>query len=125
MAIDRRSFLRLMLAAPIAATVDVEKLLWVPKPIITVPADYGIWVGAINKASFTFWRNQQVSDLLEHKIYTLKETVLRELNRDLFSDGKKIEGLQLIVAGNEVKGLTRLDGVSDFDWTDPDDDPDY
>ncbi len=34
----RRDWLKLLLAAPIAATVDVEKLLWVPKPIVTVPA---------------------------------------------------------------------------------------
>lgn len=36
--ISRRGFLRLLLASPLAATVDVERLLWVPKPIITVPA---------------------------------------------------------------------------------------
>lgn len=35
---DRRSFLRLLLATPLAATVDVEALIWVPKPIIVVPA---------------------------------------------------------------------------------------
>ena len=38
MRFGRRDFLKFLLAAPIAATVDVEKLLWVPKPIITVPA---------------------------------------------------------------------------------------
>lgn len=35
---NRRDLLKLLLAAPIAATLDVEKLLWVPKPIIVVPA---------------------------------------------------------------------------------------
>lgn len=35
--IDRRSFLRHLLSLPIAATLDVEKLLWIPKPIITIP----------------------------------------------------------------------------------------
>lgn len=35
---SRRDFLKLLLAAPIAATVDVEKLLWVPRPMVTVPA---------------------------------------------------------------------------------------
>lgn len=35
--ITRRSFLRFLLATPLAATVDVEKLLWVPSPIVTVP----------------------------------------------------------------------------------------
>lgn len=36
--VTRRDMLRILLAAPIAATVDVERLLWVPKPIIVVPA---------------------------------------------------------------------------------------
>lgn len=35
--ITRRDILKILLASPIAATVDVEQLLWVPKPIITVP----------------------------------------------------------------------------------------
>lgn len=39
---DRRSFLRLLLATPLAATVDVEALIWVPKPIIVVPAFPGV-----------------------------------------------------------------------------------
>lgn len=34
----RRDFLKLLLATSIAEAVDVEKLLWTPKPIITVPA---------------------------------------------------------------------------------------
>ena len=34
---DRRTFLRLLLATAAAEAVDFEKLLWVPKPIITVP----------------------------------------------------------------------------------------
>lgn len=38
MRLTRRDLLRLLLAAPIAAAVDVEQLLWTPKPIITVPA---------------------------------------------------------------------------------------
>lgn len=35
---NRRDLIRLLLAAPIATALDVEKLLWVPKPIVTVPA---------------------------------------------------------------------------------------
>ena len=42
MAMDRRSFLRLLgsgaVGAAIGAELDLERLLWVPKPIITVPA---------------------------------------------------------------------------------------
>lgn len=34
----RRELLRLLLAAPIAATLDVEKLLWTPGQMVTVPA---------------------------------------------------------------------------------------
>jgi hypothetical protein len=35
--VDRRTFLRHLLALPIAATLDVEKMLWIPRTIITVP----------------------------------------------------------------------------------------
>jgi hypothetical protein len=35
---DRRSFLRHLLMLPIAAQLDVERLLWVPKPLVVVPA---------------------------------------------------------------------------------------
>lgn len=35
---SRRDFLKLLLATPLAATIDYEKLLWVPKPIIVVPS---------------------------------------------------------------------------------------
>lgn len=34
----RRDLLRYLLATTLAATVDLEHLLWTPKPIITVPA---------------------------------------------------------------------------------------
>ena len=34
---NRRDLLKWMLASPLAATVDVERLLWVPKPIVVVP----------------------------------------------------------------------------------------
>lgn len=35
---DRRTLLKLMLSSALAEAVDFEKLLWVPKPIVTVPA---------------------------------------------------------------------------------------
>lgn len=35
---NRRDFVRLLLGTAIAATVDVEQLLWTPQTIITVPA---------------------------------------------------------------------------------------
>lgn len=36
--LTRRDVLRYLLATPLAVTLDVERLLWVPRPIITVPA---------------------------------------------------------------------------------------
>lgn len=35
---DRRSFLHLLLATPLATVVDVEALIWTPTPMIVVPA---------------------------------------------------------------------------------------
>lgn len=37
---NRRDLLKLLLASVIAEAVDVEQLLWAPKPIVTVPAHY-------------------------------------------------------------------------------------
>lgn len=34
---NRRDFLKFLLAAPVAAELDIEKLLYVPKPMIVVP----------------------------------------------------------------------------------------
>lgn len=34
---NRRDLLKLLLTSPLAAAIDYEKLLWVPKPIIVVP----------------------------------------------------------------------------------------
>lgn len=56
MAFQRRDFLKLLLSTALAEAVDVEQLLWVPKPIITVPA-FGTY-GGIERATFSFWRNQ-------------------------------------------------------------------
>lgn len=58
----RRDFLRLLLSTPIAATLDVEKLLWVPSTQVVVPelpVIYGT-IGAINRAAYSFWRTQQL-----------------------------------------------------------------
>jgi hypothetical protein len=33
---DRRDFLKILLATPVAAAYDFEHLLWVPKPMVTV-----------------------------------------------------------------------------------------
>jgi len=38
MSMDRRSFLRAMIAAGVGATLDPEQLLWMPRVMITVPA---------------------------------------------------------------------------------------
>jgi len=34
---NRRDLLKILLASPATAFIDFEKLLWVPRPIITVP----------------------------------------------------------------------------------------
>jgi hypothetical protein len=34
---NRRDFLKILLATPVAATYDFEQLLWVPKPMVVVP----------------------------------------------------------------------------------------
>lgn len=53
MKIDRRSFLRLLLASAAASTLDVEKLLWVPKPMIVVPGiPSGQNIGAVVAAAW-------------------------------------------------------------------------
>jgi hypothetical protein len=55
---DRRSFLRLMLASAAAEAVDWERLVWTPQPIITVPelpALPGTY-GAIIRSEYPFWR---------------------------------------------------------------------
>lgn len=82
MVISRRGFLRLLLASPIAATVDVEKLLWVPKPIITVPSL--IRVDVFDRYEYT-WKYVSVSTPYGPTHSWLKEHFM--LNRDLFSDG--------------------------------------
>jgi len=51
----RRDLLRLLLASAMAEAVDVEQLLWVPRPIITVPAmprrpEYAMWFNVVFKA---------------------------------------------------------------------------
>lgn len=48
MMIDRRSFLRALLATPLALELDVERLLWMPRPIITVPALRAVTMAEIN-----------------------------------------------------------------------------
>lgn len=64
---NRRDLIKLLLSSAIAEAVDVEKLLWTPKPIITVPelpmslwgipyhcdrnATTGTWLG-INRTLF-------------------------------------------------------------------------
>lgn len=85
----RRDFLKLMLASAAAEAVDWEKLLWVPKPIVVVSAttDVTYWIGAINKASFKFWRNQQVGGQIDDA-YWLERMVRQDISH--------IEGLCIL-----------------------------
>jgi len=60
----RRDFLRFLLTAPIAAQLDVEKLLWVPgEKTIFIPEPQ-ITVAGINRATFKLWRNAQQGELV-------------------------------------------------------------
>lgn len=117
----------MLLASPIAATVDVEKLLWVPKPIITVPAMPWTY-GGITRPQYAFWRNGPVAlygggvgggktnafhDAIERTLLIQKRLLAKQIDREMFSDGQDIKGLQLIVAG---------EGGGEFG---DDDDPDY
>lgn len=49
---NRRDLMQLLLASAIAESVDVEKLLWVPKPVITVPA---ITVEQMLRTTYIHW----------------------------------------------------------------------
>jgi hypothetical protein len=64
---DRRTFLRMLLATPIAMELDVEKLLWVPRPMITVPAlplsRMGLLIDDINRVTY-----QQIMPVV-HDLY--------------------------------------------------------
>ncbi len=48
MMLVRRDLLRLLLASPIAALVDVERLLWTPRTLVTVPAVRAVTIAEIN-----------------------------------------------------------------------------
>ena len=61
---DRRAFLRALLAgaagAALGAELDIERLLWVPKPIISVPA-----MPVAADFVFTDWLTQEYLELLK------------------------------------------------------------
>jgi hypothetical protein len=42
MGLDRRAFLKLLGTLPIAATLDLEKLLWIPGQMVVVPSTYEV-----------------------------------------------------------------------------------
>lgn len=74
---NRRDLLRLLLASAIAESVDVEKLLWIPKSIITVPNN---WLGidwGYNDTNAGIWleinRNQEVYNLIGNMIRSLED----------------------------------------------------
>src|SRR5688572_22165546 len=98
--ISRRSFLRVLLASAVAESVDVEKLLWTPKPIITVPAlppslmgipyhqsnaSTGEWLGIVRSAMKEF--ALEMDDAIARDIYgadkiPFGERSLSQLARD-------------------------------------------
>lgn len=67
----RRDLLRLLLAAPLAAAVDVEQFLWVPSPMVTVPAMPLRVVDTATGISIRFVRQYDIStDRWPSRIYT-------------------------------------------------------
>jgi hypothetical protein len=56
--LTRRAMLRSLLSLPIAATLDIEKLLWIPGQMVVVPQTYGvhrIMLDDINAATLRMW----------------------------------------------------------------------
>ena len=74
MTLSRRDLLRSLLALPVAATVDWEQLLWVPKPIMVVP-------GSMNSLITPEWvRNEMF--LLHKRFFTLNSHGIFEHSGD-------------------------------------------
>ena len=78
---SRREFLRRLLAgaagAAIGAELDLERLLWVPKPIILVPAMPSL---AVN-VEFTDWLTHECLKLLKNNL-AFGSTLNREYDRE-------------------------------------------
>lgn len=79
MTIDRRSFLKLLLATAAAEAVDFDKLLWVPKPVVTVRAALPGTYGATTRSTETFWRNQLDYAHLPKVLPTFDSLIFRNL----------------------------------------------
>lgn len=88
---SRRDFLKLLLATAAAESIDYEKLLWVPKPIVTVTAK-PVTIGAIDRATYAFWRNQFVGGMAGGG-------KSRYLNEIAVYDSGTIKGLDALVRG--------------------------
>lgn len=76
----RRDLLKLLLSSAIAESIDVEKLLWTPKPIITVPtlpiSLYGIPYHEYNFSSgewLGICRDQSIYNEIINMINSIKE----------------------------------------------------
>ncbi len=65
---NRRDLIKLLLSTPLAATLDYEKLLWVPRPIIVVPS---IPSKLIN-----------LEDILALELETIQENLITLFDRD-------------------------------------------
>lgn len=70
---SRRSFLNLLLASAAAESVDFERLLWTPKPIITVPA--------INQATYSYWVESRAGCQTHIALESLKATMREIYNK--------------------------------------------
>ena len=73
----RRDFLRVLLATPLAATFDVERLLWTPQTMITVPAMPVIVQPNISELMMLAW--QRMAETGERCTGALLESIEREM----------------------------------------------
>lgn len=110
MTLTRRDWLRLLLAAPLAATVDVEQLLWVPKPIITVPA---IPTLMFHRDAFSFVMQdielQEFQRRYNQMISQCAETLAKEIDRDLvkrYMDSSELPTSPSIMAAKRFGPVT-------------------
>jgi hypothetical protein len=74
--ISRRGFLKFLLAAGVAeAAMDVERLLWVPRPIITVPAMPVLSTGEMIAQAWEAYVIEDARDSSFQKYWFLQNTM--------------------------------------------------
>lgn len=73
----RREFLRALLALPIAAELDVERLLWVPHQSVFIPAPGPITVDALEWSWFGLTEDATDAFIRPGEYFGLSRTFLK------------------------------------------------